>query len=145
MGWVSGQSYSDDLQARVLAAVDRGGRVHEIAPLFQVSVSYIDTALARHRATGVVTALPKFGRPVRKLESHVEALSARIAAHPDATLDELDAWSRQERGMTVCVATMWATVDALGLTLKKSHSTRRNRNEKASLPDVPRGAPAKAA
>jgi transposase len=82
---------------------------------------------------------------VRKLESHVEALSARIAAHPDATLDELDAWSRQERGMTVCVATMWATVDALGLTLKKSHSTRRNRNEKASLPDVPRGAPAKAA
>jgi hypothetical protein len=26
MSWVSGQAYSDDLRARVLAAVDRGGR-----------------------------------------------------------------------------------------------------------------------
>ena len=41
MGWVSGQAYSDDLRVRVLAAVDRGGRVYEVAPLFEVSVSYI--------------------------------------------------------------------------------------------------------
>jgi len=27
MGWRSGQTYSEDLRARVLAAVDRGGRV----------------------------------------------------------------------------------------------------------------------
>jgi transposase len=47
MGWVSGQAYSDDLRARVLAAVDRGGRVYEVAPLFEVSVSYIYKALAR--------------------------------------------------------------------------------------------------
>lgn len=39
MGWRSGQTYSDDLRARVLAAVDRGGRVYEVAPLFEVSVS----------------------------------------------------------------------------------------------------------
>lgn len=47
MGWVSGQAYSDDLRSRVLGAVDRGGRVYEIAPLFEVSVSYIYKALAR--------------------------------------------------------------------------------------------------
>jgi transposase len=145
MGWVPGQSYSDDLRARVLAAVDRGGRVYEIAPLFQVSVSYIYKALARRRTTGIVTALPKLGRPGRKLESHVEALSAHIAANPDATLEELVAWSKTERGVTVCVATMWATVDALGLTLKKSHSTRRNRNERTLPPGAPSGATGKAA
>ena len=38
MGWVSGQAYSEDLRARVVSAVDRGGRVYEIAPLFEVSV-----------------------------------------------------------------------------------------------------------
>ena len=38
MGWQSGQSYSEDLRARVLAAVDRGGKVYEVAPLFEVSI-----------------------------------------------------------------------------------------------------------
>jgi transposase len=145
MGWVSGQSYSDDLRARVLAAVDRGGRVYEIAPLFQVSVSYIYKALARRKTTGVITALPKLGRPGRKLESHVELLSAYIAAKPDATLEDLVAWSKKDRGVTVCVATMWATVDALGLTLKKSHSTRKSRSAKTLPLAASTGVPAKAA
>lgn len=39
MGWQPGQAYSEDLRARVPAAVVRGGRVYEVAPLFQVSVS----------------------------------------------------------------------------------------------------------
>jgi transposase len=132
MGWQPGQAYSDDLRARVLSAVDRGGRVYEIAPLFEVSVSYIYKALARREATGIETALPKRGRPGRKLDSHVEALAAYIAAHPDATLAELAGWSARERGVTVCVATMWATVQALGLTLKKSRVTPQSRSEPTS-------------
>jgi hypothetical protein len=43
----------EDLRARVLGAVDRGGRVYEVAELFEVSVSYIYKALARRRLTGV--------------------------------------------------------------------------------------------
>jgi transposase len=128
MGWVTGQAYSDDLRARVLSAVDRGGRVYEIAPLFQVSVSYVYKALARRQATGIETALPKRGRPGRKLDRHVDALATHIAAHPDATLTELVDWSTRERGVAVCVATMWATVQALGFTLKKSRVTLPSRS-----------------
>ena len=80
MGWVSGQAYSEDLRARVLAAVDRGGRVYEIAPLFEVSVSYIYKALARRRLDGIATALPRVGRPGRKLDRHLDALAAHVAA-----------------------------------------------------------------
>jgi hypothetical protein len=40
MGWRSGQTYSEDLRARVLGAVDRGGQVYEVAPLFEVSVAF---------------------------------------------------------------------------------------------------------
>jgi transposase len=96
MSWVSGQAYWDDLRARVLAAVDRGGRVYEVAPLFEVS--YIYKALARRRLCGIGTALPKTGRPGRKLDRHLDALAAHVAAHPDATLAELVDRSERERG-----------------------------------------------
>lgn len=36
-----GMPYSNDLRSRVLAAVDDGARVREVAELFRVSVSYI--------------------------------------------------------------------------------------------------------
>jgi transposase len=128
MGWVSGQSYSQDLRARVLAAVDRGGRVYDIAALFEVSVSYIYKALARRRLHGIETALPRTGRAGRKLEGHLDALAAHLAAHPDATLAELTAWSQRERNVTVCVATMWAALQALGLSHKKRRATPPSRS-----------------
>lgn len=133
MGWVSGQTYSEDLRSRVLAAVDRGGRVYEVAPLFEVSVSYIYKALARRRLHGIETALPKTGRAGRKLDGHLDALAAYISAYPDATLTELTEWSARERGVTVCVATMWATLEALALSHKKRHATRPSKSE-STLP-----------
>ena len=44
-----------------MAAVDGGLSAYLAAPLFRVSVSYIDKALGRRRATGDVTA-HKVGR-----------------------------------------------------------------------------------
>jgi transposase len=129
----------------VLGAVDRGGRVYEIAPLFEVSVSYIYKALARRKLHGIETALPKTGRPGRKLESHLEALAAHVAANPDATLAELVAWSRAKRGVTVCVATMWATLEALDLSVKKRHATPPSRSAPTSPPPARSGAKRKAA
>jgi len=41
MAWRQGQSYSEDLRGRVLAAVDGGMSARAAAKLFQVSVSYI--------------------------------------------------------------------------------------------------------
>jgi len=61
MSWVSGQAYADDLRARVLAAVDRGGGVYELAALFEVSVYYICKDLSRRRDLGLTTALPGKG------------------------------------------------------------------------------------
>lgn len=145
MGWQPGQAYSDDLRVRVLSAVDRGGRVYEVAPLFEVSVSYIYKALARRQATGIETALAKRGRPGRKLDRHVDALAAYIAAHPDTTLAELVNWSASERGVTVCVATMWAIVQVLGLTLKKSRATPPSRTVPTSPPLVRSGVRPRAA
>jgi transposase len=145
MGWVSGQAYSEDLRSRVLAAVDRGGRVYEVAPLFEVSVSYIYKALARRRLHGIETALPKTGRSGRKLDRHLDALAAYISANPDATLAELTEWSARERGVIVCVATMWATLEALELSHKKRRATRPSKSEPTLPPRAKSGGKPKAA
>ncbi|MCL4767014.1 MAG: IS630 family transposase [Hyphomicrobiaceae bacterium] len=134
MGWVSGQAYSEDLRERVLAAVDRGGRVYEIAPLFGVSVSYIYKARARRDRDGIATALPRTGRPGRKLDGHLEALAAYVTEHPDATLAELVDWSERERGVKVCIATMSAMLDALDLSPQKKtcHASEQERGDVAA-------------
>jgi transposase len=145
MGWIPGQAYSEDLRERVLAAVDRGGRVYEIAPLFGVSVSYVYKALERRRRDGIATALPRAGRPGRKLDGHLEALAAHVAEHPDATLAELVDWSERTRGVKVCIATMSATLDVLDLSRKKRHATLPSRPAPMSSQRARTGAKSKAA
>jgi transposase len=62
------------------------------ALLFQVSVSYIYKALIRRRKTGEVTARQSGCGPKPKLVPHDDPLRARVAAEPDVTLAELQAW-----------------------------------------------------
>jgi transposase len=119
MAWRRGQSYSEDLRERVLAAVDRGMEVYEAAPLFRVSVSYIYKALGRRGATGEVTARSRLGRPGQRLAALHDALLARVRAEPGATLAELRGWLVAEHGMSVSVGCLWAALDRLELTHKK--------------------------
>ena len=49
MAWRQGQSYSEDLRGRVLAAIDGGMAARATASVFRVSVSYIYKALIRRR------------------------------------------------------------------------------------------------
>jgi D-serine deaminase-like pyridoxal phosphate-dependent protein len=90
MVWRQGQSYSEDLRARVLAAIDGGMAARSAAQVFRVSVSYIYKALIRRRRTGEVSASSRRGHRPRKLTPEQEAtLAAHIAAHPDITLAAL--------------------------------------------------------
>ena len=125
MAWRSGQSYSEGLRERVLAAVDGGVGVYAAAPLFRVSVSYIYKALERRRRTGEAGARPRPGRPGRKLAALDDALRARVAAEPEATLAELRGWLSAGHGVSVSAGCLWAALDRLELTHKKSPARRR--------------------
>jgi transposase len=93
MAWRQGQSYSEDLRARVLAAIDGGLATRVAASVFRVSVSYIYKALIRRRRTGEVSASTRRGHRPRKLTPEQEAaVAAHIAAHPDITLAALQSW-----------------------------------------------------
>ena len=117
-----GKPYSQDLRERVIATVGSGTRVCAAARLFLVSVSYVSKVVGRRRATGETTA--RVGRAGRKpkLAAHDEALRARVAAYPDATLEELQTWLGAEREVEVSIGCLWNRLRFLGLPLKKSHS-----------------------
>jgi len=137
MAWRQGQSYSEDLRGRVLAAIDGGMAARSAAAVFRVSVSYIYKALIRRRRTGEVSASSRRGHRPRKLTLAQEsALAGHIAAHPDITLAALQTWLAGEHGVRLSNGAMWSAVDRLGLTFKKRPCAPPNRTVRMS----PRGA-----
>lgn len=110
-----GKPYSQDLRERVIAAVDTGTGAYVAALLFQVS-------LLRRRKTGEVTARRSGCGPKPKLAPHDDALRARVAAEPDITLAELQAWLLAERKVDVSIGCLWNRLKFLKLPLKKSRS-----------------------
>jgi transposase len=133
MAWRQGQSYSEDLRARVLAAIDGGMAARAAAKLFRVSVSYIYKALIRRRRTGEVSASSRRGHRPRKLNPAQEAgLAAHIEAQPDLTLAVLQGWLLTEHGVRLSNGAMWSAVARLGLSFKKRRSGRLNRIARTS-------------
>jgi transposase len=126
MGWRSGQSYSQDLRDRVLAAVDSGMAVRRVAPMFVVSVAYIYKALIRRRLTGDSGPNPTRGHRLRKLSPDQEqALAAHIRSRPGITLAQVQAWLLAEHGVELSTGAVWNAVQRLGLSFKKSPARGR--------------------
>lgn len=141
MTWRNGCAYSQDLRDRVLAAVDGGLRVREVAPLFRVSISYIYKALERRAATGETRPCARGGaRRTVVLRGHEAALLSHLRAKPDATLGELRRWLLETHDVSVSMGALWNGLDRLGWTLKKSRSTRPSRNARMWQPPAPNGA-----
>jgi transposase len=126
MGWRSGQSYSQDLRDRVLAAVDGGMAARRASATFGVSPSYIYKAMIRRRLTGDSGPNPNRGHRRRKLAPDQEAaLAARIEARRGTTLMQLQAWLLAEHGVKLSTGAMWNAVRRLGLSFKKTAARRR--------------------
>ena len=140
MAWRRGQSYSEDLRGRVLAAVDSGLAARSAAAVFRVSVSYIYKALIRRRRTGEVSASARRGHRPRKLTPAKEAaLAEHITAHPDLTLAALQTWLLDEHGVWLSNEAMWWAVERLGLSFKKRHCAPPSRTVPMSPPGAAYG------
>ena len=140
MAWRQGQSYSEDLRARVLAAIDGGLATRAAASVFRVSVSYIYKALIRRRRTGEVSASTRRGHRPRKLTPGQEAaVAAHIAAHPDITLAALQSWLADEHGVRLSNGAMWSAVARLGLSFKKRPCAPPSRTDRTSPPGAASG------
>ena len=138
MAWHRGQSYSQDLRERVLAANDLTSR--QAAARFAVSVSYVIKARQRRERTGALTTKPRgYRRPPRSAGLE-QAITAEVQRRPSATLADLRAWLARTRGVSVSIGTMWTTLRQLGLTLKKSRSAPPSKRARISPPPAMSGA-----
>src|SRR5260370_15003701 len=141
VAWRQGQSYSEELRARVLAAIDGGMAARAAARVFRVSVSYIYKALIRRRRTGEVSASSRRGHRPRKLTPAQEAaLAAHITAHPDLTLASLQAWLLDEHAVRLSNGALWATGTRLGLSIKKRGARPPSKTGPTPRPSAPSGA-----
>src|SRR3977135_4455185 len=118
MAWRQGQSYSEDLRARVLAAVDGGMAARAAARVFRGSVSDIYKALIPRCRTGEAGS-----RPPELPLAQEAALAAHITAQPDLTLAVLQTWLLEEHAVRLSNGAIWSAVARLGLSFKKRHST----------------------
>src|ERR671916_1662699 len=131
MAWRRGQTYSQDLRDRVLAAEKLTAR--QVAERFGVSASYVVKARQRLVRAGAPTPRPQKPATARKLLPFHGALRERVARAPDATLAEHREWLAEAHGVAAGLTTVWKTLRNLKLTRKKSRSGRPSSSGPRSL------------
>ncbi|KAB7783831.1 Transposase [Methylorubrum populi] len=121
-----GRPYSQDLRERVVDAAGTTSR-RQAAARFGVGVATAIRWMAALTTTGTVATRPQ-GRARRsKLDPHEAYLRTLIAKRTDITLEEMRARLKDEHDLTVGLGTLWAFLDARGLTYKKRQPTPRSR------------------
>ena len=109
------RAYSLDLRERVLLDRDAGISKAAVARKYRVSTRWIFKLEKQRETTGDIAPCRSHAGPKRKLAEHTERLLQLVEEQPDATLREL----RDRLGVPVSLATIWNTLQALGVTFKK--------------------------
>jgi transposase len=122
----------NDLRRRFLRAYDKGkGTLAKLANDFEVSLGWAKKVSARRTRTGQIDRPPWRRGPASKVTPAVqEWLRAQIRQKPDATLRELREQLAQAQGVTLSIGRLWLALKQMGLRLKKSHSTPRNKTRR---------------
>ena len=117
------KSYSLDLRERIVKAVAGGMAKTVAAGTFGVSYASVKRYVQRQSA-GLLAPRTSPGRP-RVIPAAAEpALSAQLAAMPDATLAEhAEQWA-QDHGVSLSLSTMQLSIIRVGWTRKKRPSSR---------------------
>lgn len=129
---------SQDLRERIVRAVEGGSSRREAAEQFAVSVSCAIKLLQRWERTGSVAPAAMGGKKPFALAAHEERVRARLAAQPDATLDELHVQLSGE-GIEASRSAIGRFLQALGWTRKKRRCTPASRTGRTSLRPGPPG------
>lgn len=116
--------YSSDIREEVVARVEAGRSVHEVAATFGVSVASVVRWSQRYRATGNAAAKPMGGRRPYALASERDWLLARVAETPDITLRALVA-GLAERGIVVSYYAVWHFFEHECISFKKKPARKR--------------------
>ncbi len=113
------RAYSNDLRARVVAAMEAGGSCREVGRSFSIAPSTAGNWYRRYRETRSHAAKAMGGDRRWKLAKEVDWLAQRLAETPDLTLAEVQS-DLAARGTHVSYAAVCRTVKRLGLRFRKN-------------------------
>ena len=116
--------YSNDLRARVIAAVEEGATLEEAGERHHVSLSSVGRFLRRRRQTGSVSPAKFGGYKPYALAAHEEWVRQLVTEQPDITLAELRA-KLTKRKVTVGQTSIFRFLSYLNLTFKKKRARCR--------------------
>jgi transposase len=135
------RAYADDLRRKLLQAHDRKqGSLRALAERFGVSVGWAWKISALRRRTGTMERPQQRHGPVSRVTPAVEGrLRELVRARSDATLAELQQQLQREPGLYLSIGRLWLALQKMGLRLKKSHSTRKNKIARKSRRGVSSG------
>jgi transposase len=116
--------YSDDLRARVVAAIEVGATRPEAAEQHEISLSSVGRYLRRKRETGSVSPAQFGGYKGYALAAHEEQIREWVTEQPDITLAELAARLAKQK-IKVGLSAIARFLRHLRLTYKKKSARRR--------------------
>ena len=126
------RAYSDDLRRKFLQAYARKkGTLAQLAERFEVSVGWAKKISARRTRTGQIERPPWRRGPKSRVTPVVQDwLREQIRRQPDVTLRELQEQLQPAQGLGLSIGRLWLALRQMGLRLKKSHSTPRNKTRR---------------
>ena len=110
--------YSEDLRARVIAAIEAGATRPEVADQYSVSLSSVGRFVRLDRETGSVSAAKFGGYKEFALAAHEVLVRQLVAEQPDVTLAELVTQLSKKR-ITVGKSSVSRFLHHLKLSFKK--------------------------
>lgn len=126
--------YSEDLRRKVVQACERGTQSQrEVAELFNVSRSFVESLLRQYRRSGgaLVPKRRKCGRHELLDDDCREQLRRWLQKQPDLTLQELIVRLHTNKGIAISVPTMSRALRQMGMRRKKRHYTPQNGIQRA--------------
>ena len=121
--------YANDLRRKFLQAYEQGkGTLGELAEQFGVSEGWAKKISATYTRTGTLERTAWRRGPVSRVTAAVQTwLREQIRQQPDLTLMELQEQLQAAQGVRLSIGRLWMALRQMGLRLKKSHSTPRNK------------------
>ena len=99
-----------------------------LAERFGVSAGWAWKISAMRRRTGAMERPQQRHGPLSRVTPAVEGrLRALVRTQPDVTLAELQQQLERDAGLHLSIGRLWLALQKMGLRLKKSHSTRKNK------------------
>ena len=119
----------------MIALTAEGRTSIEIAEVFGVSVSWVNSIKRLHAAGQSLTPKPRVNQRQSLAKRQGDELRKRVAEHPGTTLEDL----KRDLNLDASITNIWYALRELGLSLKKKHSAPPSETGPMSPPPGPSG------